>query len=97
MNTEIIILIVTFVVLLVANVPIAFCLIAAATLCLLLSTNFMPVATTVAQQTATGIDSFVLLAIPFFILSGLIMGRGGIAQRIIEFAKELVGWLPGGL
>ena len=49
------------------------------------------------QQTATGIDSFVLLAIPFFILSGVLMGRGGIAQRIIEFAKTLVGWFPGGL
>ena len=53
--------------------------------------------TAVVQQTATGIDSFVLLAIPFFILSGVLMGRGGIAQRIIEFAKTLVGWFPGGL
>ena len=78
-----------------ANVPIAFCLIAAAGVVLSLSTDLMPVATAVAQQTTTGIDSFVLLAIPFFILSGLLMGRGGIATRIIEFAKTLVGWFPG--
>ena len=97
MNTDIIILVLIFIVLLIANVPIAFCLIAAASVTLLLSTEFIPVVTAVAQQTATGIDSFVLLAIPFFILSGVLMGRGGIAQRIIEFAKTLVGWFPGGL
>ena len=97
MNTDIIILVLIFIILLVANVPIAFCLIAAATVTLLLSTEFLPVVTAVVQQTATGIDSFVLLAIPFFILSGVLMGRGGIAQRIIEFAKTLVGWFPGGL
>ena len=97
MNTDIIILVLIFIVLLIANVPIAFCLIAAASVTLLLSTEFIPVVTAVVQQTATGIDSFVLLAIPFFILSGVLMGRGGIAQRIIEFAKTLVGWFPGGL
>jgi tripartite ATP-independent transporter DctM subunit len=46
---------------------------------------------------ATGIDSFALLAIPFFILSGQLIARGGIAQRLIDFAKVLVGGLPGGL
>jgi tripartite ATP-independent transporter DctM subunit len=51
----------------------------------------------VAQQMATGINSFALLAIPFFILSGLLMGRGGIARRLIDFAKVLVGMFPGGL
>ena len=56
-----------------------------------------PAITTVAQQMATGLDSFTLLAIPFFILSGLLMGRGGIARRLIDFAKVLVGMLPGGL
>jgi len=57
----------------------------------------VPAITTVAQRMATGIDSFALLAIPFFILSGLLMGRGGIARRLIDFAKVLVGMLPGGL
>src|SRR5690606_12066204 len=36
-------------------------------------------------------------AIPFFILSGLLMGQGGIAHRLVEFAKVLIGMLPGGL
>ncbi len=45
----------------------------------------------------TGIDNFALLAIPFFILAGELMNRGGIAQRLIDFAKSLIGSLPGGL
>lgn len=50
-----------------------------------------------AQQIASGLDSFTLLAIPFFILAGNIMNRGGIALRLIEFAKVLGGRLPGSL
>lgn len=46
---------------------------------------------------ATGLDSFALLAIPFFVLAGEIMNRGGIAKRLIAFAKAIVGSLPGGL
>ncbi|VEI44589.1 TRAP dicarboxylate transporter subunit DctM [Actinobacillus equuli] len=46
---------------------------------------------------ASGLDSFSLLAIPFFILAGNIMNRGGIAIRLIEFAKVLGGRLPGSL
>jgi tripartite ATP-independent transporter DctM subunit len=45
----------------------------------------------------TGLDSFALLAIPFFILSGQLMTHGGIADRLIGFAKTLVGAFPGGL
>jgi len=52
---------------------------------------------TIAQRMASGINSFALLAIPFFILSGILMGRGGIAHRLIEFAKVMFGMLPGGL
>jgi len=51
----------------------------------------------VSQKMATGIDSFPLLAIPFFILSGLLMGKGGIARRLIDFANVLVGRFIGGL
>jgi C4-dicarboxylate transporter, DctM subunit len=39
----------------------------------------------------------VLLAIPFFVVSGAIMSKGGIAQRLVDFARALVGWMPGGL
>jgi len=96
-NYEVIMLVLVFVILMLLNVPIAFCLLASAAVVLSLSTDIIPVATAVAQQATTGIDSFVLLAIPFFILSGFLMGRGGIATRLIEFAKSLVGWFPGGL
>lgn len=44
-----------------------------------------------------GIDSFPLLAIPFFILAGHLMNTGGITTKIFTFARSLVGWLPGGL
>ena len=56
-----------------------------------------PALITVAQRMATGLDSFALLAIPFFILAGQLMNRGGIARRLIDFAKAVVGMLPGGL
>lgn len=45
----------------------------------------------------SGIDSFPLLAIPFFILAGHLMNTGGITTKIFTFARALVGWLPGGL
>jgi len=64
---------------------------------LLLSMSFDPAMTTMAQRLAGGLDSFTLLAIPFFVISGYLMGRGGIAKRLIEAAKALVGTLPGGL
>lgn len=52
---------------------------------------------TSAQQMFRGIDSFALLAIPFFVLAGVIMNNGGIALRLINAAKVLVGWAPGSL
>jgi tripartite ATP-independent transporter DctM subunit len=64
---------------------------------MLVSIPTIPAFTTVAQRMATGLDSFALLAIPFFILAGNIMNRGGIARRLIDFAKTIVGALPGGL
>jgi C4-dicarboxylate transporter DctM subunit len=51
----------------------------------------------VAQRLFNGLDSFPLLAIPFFVLAGLIMERGGIARAIIELATALVGWIRGSL
>lgn len=51
----------------------------------------------VLQKIADGMDSFSLMAIPFFILAGAIMAHGGIAQRIVEFSSLLVGWMRGGL
>ena len=79
-----------FVILLVLNIPIAVST-------MLLTIDTLPALTTLAQRLSVGVDSFALLAIPFFVLSGYLMGQGGIAVRLIEFAKVLVGRLPGGL
>jgi len=97
MDLSVLVLIVSFVALLALNVPIAYSIGISTTLTMLFTISTGPAITTVAQRMATGIDSFALLAIPFFILSGLLMGRGGIARRLIDFAKVLVGMLPGGL
>lgn len=50
-----------------------------------------------AQRVFAGLESFPLLAIPFFILAANIMGRGGLSERLISFIQRLVGHLPGGL
>jgi len=91
------ILIISFVVLLFLGVPIAFSIGLSALLALLLSIDPVAGCTTVAQQMTTGLDSFTLLAIPFFILSGQLMNHGGIARRLIAFARMLIGSIPGGL
>ncbi len=94
---SILILILVFVVLLFLRVPIAFSIGLATLATILVSVAPLPAVTTVAQRMATGLDSFTLLAIPFFILAGQLMNKGGIAKRLIDFAKVLVGTLPGGL
>lgn len=91
-----VVLVLSFVVLLLANVPIAFA-IGLSTLFTVFTIGGIPALKTVAHTIATGIDSFALLAIPFFILAGLLMGRGGIAHRLIDFANVLVGRFRGGL
>ncbi|WP_303315372.1 TRAP transporter large permease [Flavivirga abyssicola] len=90
-------LFVSFFVLLMLKVPVAYSIGISTTLSLLLNIDKLPGLTTIAQRMTTGIDSFALLAIPFFVLAGEIMKRGGIANRLINFAKSLVASLPGGL
>ena len=51
----------------------------------------------VAQNMVKGLNVFVLLAVPFFILAGDIMASGGIADKLVAFANSLVGWMRGGL
>ena len=91
------VLIGTFGVLLGLGVPVAFCIGLGTVVAMFMSVEAGPAVTTMAQRMATGLDSFTLLAIPFFILAGNLMNRGGIARRLIDFAKALVGTLPGGL
>ncbi len=93
----IIVLVSTFIVLLAIGVPIAYSIGISGIVTMLLTIDVLPAFTTMAQRIATSLDSFVLLAIPFFIFAGQLMNRGGIAIRLIDFAKVLVGGLPGGL
>jgi tripartite ATP-independent transporter DctM subunit len=91
------ILILVFVILFALGVPIAFSL-GLSTLAMMLTTmDFDPAVTTVAQRMAGGLNSFALLAIPLFVVSGQLMARGGIARRLIDFSKALIGSVPGGL
>ena len=87
----------TFFSLLLLGVPVAYSIGVATATALLLFALPGPAVTTVAQQMATGLDSFTLLAIPFFVLAGQLMNRGGIARRLVDFAKSLMGSLPGSL
>ncbi len=97
MSFAIVILVVCFLALLLLDVPVAYSIGMATLVTMLATVDFTPAASTTAQRIATGLDSFTLLAIPFFILAGNLMGRGGIARRLIAFARALVGALPGGL
>ena len=93
----IVVLVVSFFLLLTVGVPIAYSIGVAGVLTMLVHIDSLPALTTYALRMASGLDSFALLAIPFFILAGNIMNSGGIALRLIDFAKVLVGRLPGGL
>lgn len=95
--TEIAILVISFMVLLGIGVPIAFSIGISSLLTILITMDSLPAFTTLAQRMATGIDSFSLLAIPFFVLAGQLMNKGGIASRLIDLARAMVGPLPGGL
>ena len=94
---EVLILVTSFLIFLSLRVPIAYAIGLAALFTLLSAMPFLPSVTTLAKRMATYLDSFTLSAIPFFILAGQIMNRGGIAVRLIDFAKAIVGPLPGGL
>src|SRR5690554_2775894 len=94
---SIIVLVVIFVSLMALGVPVAWSLGLSGFITLLISVATVPSATTIAQRMGTGLDSFSLLAIPFFILAGEIMNKGGIANRLINLAKAITGRLPGGL
>ncbi|MEO8185070.1 MAG: TRAP transporter large permease [Deltaproteobacteria bacterium] len=85
----------SFVVLLLIGVPIAVAMAGASLLYILISGTLPPYV--VVHRMVAGIDSFPLLAVPFFILAGNLMNHAGITNRIYDFALGLVGWLKGGL
>lgn len=96
-HIPVLVLVISFICLLAIGTPVAWSIALSSLLTMLVSIPAIPAFTTVSQRMATGLDSFALLAIPFFILSGELMNKGGIAHRLIAFAKTLVGSLPGGL
>ena len=84
-----------FLAFLLIGTPIVFVLGIAATLTLLLTTD-VPL-TIVSQRIYDGLNSFTIMAIPFFVFAGAIMDAGGISRRIVDFATALVGWIVGSL
>lgn len=92
-----IILAAALVIMLVAGIPIAVTLCASSVLAVLPTLNFEAAVLTATQRIFSGISIFTLLAIPFFILAGNIMNKGGIAVRLIDLAKLLTGHIPGSL
>ena len=95
MGATTLILLFVFLLLLVLNVPIAVS-IAMAAFVAILAEGIDP-SVMMATKMANGVNVYALLAIPSFILSGHLMGRGGMAKRLIDFANSLVGMFPGGL
>lgn len=93
----VIILVLSFIFFICIGTPVAWSIAISSLLTIIVSIPLLPAVTTIAQRMATALDSFALLAIPFFILSGQLMTQGGIADRLIRFAKTIVGALPGGL
>lgn len=91
------IILVILVILLLAGVPIAVALGISSICAILPVMDFSVAVLTGAQRIFSGISVFSLLAIPFFILAGNIMNKGGIAMRIINLAKVLTGQMPGAL
>lgn len=85
---------ITFIILLILGVPISISIgVSAALGCVVLDYPIL----VVGQKMISGIDSYLLIAVPLFILAGNLMNAGKITEKIFDFAKQLVGWVPGGL
>src|SRR5690625_1021879 len=91
------VLVLVFAILLAVGIPIAISIAVASLATVLFALPFDIAVFTSAQGMVLSLDSFSLVAVPFFILSGMIMNRGGIANKLVEFAKLLGGRVPGSL
>lgn len=92
---EVAVLFIAFATLMLIGIPIGYS-IAMSTLVVLLAFTDLPMAL-ITQNAITGVDSFPLMAIPFFILAGSLMSTGGVARRIVNFANVCLGMVTGGL
>ena len=96
MNTTVAIwiLVITFFVLIFLSFPVAYAIgIASVVGMMYMGLNLQQI----VQLMVKGVFSFSLMAVPFFIIAGEIMGKGGISDRLIKLSDSLVGWMPGGL
>ena len=89
------ILMIVFAILMAIGVPIAVSLGMSTIVAILVTGNYSILS--IVHRMASGVDSYILMAIPFFILAGQLMNTGGITRKIFRFATALVGRIPGGL
>lgn len=83
-------------ILIILSVPIGISIGLSTLITIILVSDNIPLLT-MAQKAFTSLDSFPLMAIPFFMFAGLLMGKGGVSKRLLDFAGALVGFLVGGL
>ncbi len=93
-NIAIAILLVSFLGMIVLRFPIAYAVALSSVFCLTYLGKDLAI---VCQQMVKGISSYSLMAVPFFITMGVLMGSGGISDKIVAFANACVGWMRGGL
>ena len=93
-SAAILILLASFFVMILLRFPIAYAVALSSMFCLLY--QGLPLAT-ICQQMVKGISSFSLMAVPFFIVMGCLMGSGGISEKLIALANACVGWMRGGM
>ncbi len=89
------VIIICFFVLMFLGIPVALSLALAALFYMVAFVDIPPII--IAQQMLAGIDKFTLMAVPFFVIAGSLMEFGGISKRIVNFAKAIIGSLPGGM
>ena len=93
-STAIAILMISFIVMILLRFPIAFAVALSSVFCLM--SQGLPLST-LCQFMVKGISSFSLMAVPFFITMGVLMGSGGISEKLIALADACVGWMTGGM
>ncbi|HAG69451.1 MAG TPA: hypothetical protein DCL38_05705 [Lachnospiraceae bacterium] len=93
-STAIAVLLISFIIMILLRFPIAYAVALSSILCLLVEGNPL---STLCQFMVKGISSFSLMAVPFFITMGVLMGTGGISQKLIDLANACVGWMTGGM
>ena len=93
-TVAILVLLLSFLVMILLRFPIAYAVALSSLFCLLY--QGLPL-TTICQQMVKGISSFSLMAVPFFITMGVLMGAGGISEKLVARANAMVGWMTGGM